>query len=150
MTATHEAMQGDVSVLASRNRIAQQAVADLRRQLAAEHLHAWRKQAKYTWHQLEAIHGMAPGRIDRMARRFRRLSDYLGDDHDLAILSARARDRRAGLDKSSSRALADTIDRRRARLQAQALDLGQRICRDSPREFMARLAQFVRSAAAHR
>lgn len=118
----------------------------VRHAATAEHLHAWRKQAKYTWHQLEAIRGMAPERIDRMTRRFRRLSDYLGDDHDLAILRVRARDRSAGLDKSSSRALVDTIDRRRGRLQAQALDLGQRLYRDSPREFMARLAQFARSA----
>lgn len=36
-------------------------------------LHAWRKQAKYTWHHVETLRVLAPTYIDRIARRFGRL-----------------------------------------------------------------------------
>lgn len=104
-------------------------------------LHAWRKQAKYTWHHLETLRVLAPEYIDRIARRFGRLSDHIGDDHDLALLSARARECATTLDKSSLRTLSKLIKHRRQNLQTKAVELGDRLYRHPPRKFLARLSE---------
>ncbi|HKO19425.1 MAG TPA: CHAD domain-containing protein, partial [Acidobacteriaceae bacterium] len=49
-------------------------------------LHEWRKQTKYLRHQLMLLRPIHPHRIDALADDLHQLSDYLGDDHDLAVL----------------------------------------------------------------
>jgi CHAD domain-containing protein len=56
------------------------------RELITEHLHDWRKQAKYLWHQFQVLTPIAPGELGELADQFHRLSDYRGDEHDLAVL----------------------------------------------------------------
>ena len=104
-------------------------------------LHGWRRQAKYTWHQLEILQVLAPASIERIARRFGRLSDYIGDDHDLAMLSARAHECATVLDRFSLRTLSRLIKRRRKKLQAKAIELGERLYRRPPGKFLAWLAE---------
>jgi CHAD domain-containing protein len=104
-------------------------------------LHAWRKQAKYTWHHLETLRVLAPEYLDGIARRFSRLSDHIGDDHDLAILSARARECTPTLDKSSLRTLSKMIKHRRQELQTKAVELGDRLYRHPPGKFLTRLSE---------
>jgi CHAD domain-containing protein len=106
-----------------------------------QRLHAWRKQAKYTWHHLETLRVLAPKYIERVARRFARLSDHIGDDHDLALLSARARECATTLDKTSLRTFAKLIKRRRQKLQTKAVELGDRLYRHPAGKFLARLSE---------
>ena len=91
---------------------------------ATEDLHEWRKQTKYLWHQLQVITPLAHGPIGELADEFHQLADYLGDEHDLAVL----RERAAGK-------LTELIERRREELQDKAFALGERLYADKSKTF---------------
>jgi CHAD domain-containing protein len=105
----------------------------------AEHLHEWRKQVKYLWHQLQILEPLQPGRIGKLAARCHKLADHLGDDHDLVVLRhkieshAKAFERARELDELLRR-----LDRRRVQLQRKAFLLGSRLFADKPRAFLER------------
>ena len=96
-----------------------------RKDRATEDLHEWRKQTKYLWHQLQLLTPLAPRPIGELADEFHRLADYLGDEHDLAVLRTRA-----------SGTVTDPIDRRREELQDRALALGERLYADKSKAFV--------------
>lgn len=99
----------------------------------AGQLHDWRKQVKYLWHQLQILEPLQPARISRLAARYHKLADHLGDDHDLAVLRhkiechAGAFEHLRDLDELLRR-----LDRRRVQLQAKAIALGSRLFADKP------------------
>jgi hypothetical protein len=76
-----------------------------------------------------------------MAVPAHRLTELLGDDHDLAGLADLLREATAGRwgDPPAREALLALIDRRRAELQRSARELGQRVDRDQPEVLVARL-----------
>jgi len=110
--------------LRSTYRRARHALRRGRQDRATEDLHEWRKQTKYLWHQLQLLTSLAPGPIGELADDFHRLADYLGDEHDLAVLRGRASGR-----------ITDLIDRRREELQDKAFALGERLCAEQPKTF---------------
>jgi CHAD domain-containing protein len=105
-----------------------------------ERLHAWRKQGKYLWHQLQLLEPLWPAVLKELANQVHALTDLLGDDHDLFVLRqtlATGPDVFGG--ESTREALFTLIDRRRAELEQEAFLLGQRIYRDRPRAFESRI-----------
>jgi CHAD domain-containing protein len=110
--------------------------------LTTEHLHEWRKQAKYLQYQLKLLEPLHPHRIGKLIERSRALGDCLGDDHDFAVLRAKAL---AHPDVFSKRngpgALLALIDRCRNRLQKKALDVGTTLYREKPSRQVARLGR---------
>ena len=110
--------------LRSTYRRARRALRRGRQDRATEDLHEWRKQTKYLWHQLQLLTPLAPGQIGELADDFHRLADYLGDEHDLAVLRER-----------TSGKITDLIDRRREELQDKAFALGERLYADKARTF---------------
>ncbi|MBT8239625.1 MAG: CHAD domain-containing protein [Acidimicrobiia bacterium] len=48
--------------------------------------HEWRKRVKYGWYHAEILMNTAPGVLGPMARMRHRLSDGLGDAHDLTVI----------------------------------------------------------------
>jgi CHAD domain-containing protein len=109
---------------------ARQALRSARTDRATDDLHEWRKQTKYLWHQLQILTPLAAGAIGELADEFHHLADYLGDEHDLAVLRERA---------AASSELHPLIDRRRAELQDKALTLGERLYCEKSRAFVHRL-----------
>jgi CHAD domain-containing protein len=108
-------------------------------QPTVENLHEWRKQTKYLWHQLQLLERLSPGFVGELIDEMHALSDYLGDDHDLAVLRSRAFELlKAELNEKSGSAIKALIDRRRAELQAKALKLGERLYADKPKSFARR------------
>jgi CHAD domain-containing protein len=95
-------------------------------------LHEWRKQTKYAWHQLQVLTPVAIGPVGELADEFHHLADYLGDEHDLAILRERAK---------ASVELKTLIDRRREELQDRAFALGERLYAEKPKAFVDGLEQ---------
>jgi CHAD domain-containing protein len=105
-----------------------------------EHLHEWRKQVKYLRHQLELLRPMKASVLGPLAGRAEELGDVLGDDHDLAMLRREvAGDPERFGGKEVVEPLLDRIDRRRERLEREAVSLGKRIFRRAPRDFGERL-----------
>ncbi len=52
-----------------------------------ERLHEWRKRVKYLWYHTRLLAPAAPSVLGPAAKRLHDLSDSLGDDHDLAVLT---------------------------------------------------------------
>jgi CHAD domain-containing protein len=114
-------------------RRARRALRHARKDRATEDLHEWRKQTKYLWHQLQILTPLATGPIGELADEFHHLADYLGDEHDLAMLRERV---------GASAEMQTLIDSRRSELQEKALALGERLYADKSKPFTQRLAAF--------
>lgn len=109
----------------------------------SDHLHEWRKQVKYLWHQLQILQPVWPGLIGELADQAHSLADYLGDDHDLAVLRQKVVDNdTAFVDAADRDALVALIDRYRLRLQDKAFVLGDRIFEEKPRRFVRRMGKY--------
>lgn len=126
-------------------RAGRKAMKQARKTPAPECLHEWRKQAKYLWHQLQLLEPMSPGPIGALADQMKKLSDYLGDDHDLAVLREKVI---AHADQfpapGGPAALLALIDRCQDRLRARAFFAGRRIYRDPPATFTQRFERYWR------
>ncbi|CAN5670860.1 MAG: CHAD domain-containing protein [Actinomycetota bacterium] len=99
-----------------------------------EALHDWRKTTKYLWHALELLRPAWPGTLKPLAKQAHELSDLLGDDHDLAVLTT-VLQTGGGLPPTLRR----LIEQRRAELQRDAVSLGQRLYAESPQDFTRRI-----------
>jgi CHAD domain-containing protein len=119
-----------------------------RRRRSVEALHAWRKRVKELRYAAEALDRGGKGAgggsskyVRRVARRADRLGEMLGEEHDLALLEARVRERSrqfAGERKTRKRLLALIASRRR-KLRKRALREGERLYQRPPRRFVRRL-----------
>lgn len=109
-----------------------------------EVVHAWRKRVKDLWYHQRLLAPIWPDVVGAQAEAAHRLSELLGDDHDLAVLRDRVRagDLAVEVDDDPIAALAD---RRRAELAADALRLGDRIYAESPRRFERRMRAYLRA-----
>jgi hypothetical protein len=114
-----------------------------RRRQSVEALHVWRKHVKELRYAAETLDrgGKAFKPVRRLARRADRLGEMLGEEHDLALLEARVRERSrqfAGERKARKRLL-KLIARRRAQLRKRALRAGKRLYQRKPRRLQRRL-----------
>jgi CHAD domain-containing protein len=106
-----------------------------RRDPNSENLHELRKRAKDLWYAAQILRPASPKRMKRLARQAHQLSDLIGEEHDLALLLERARERRDRFDDEASVAiLADLTRRRRDELRQEALRVGKRLYRKKPRK----------------
>ena len=99
---------------------------------STENLHELRKRAKDLWHAAQVLRPVAPKPMKQLARRAHALSDAAGDDHDLAVLRAAARERQATLAPGELALLEGLVARRRRRLQRRALAQGRRLYARKP------------------
>jgi CHAD domain-containing protein len=114
---------------------------------SADDLHAWRKCVKDLWYQERLL---APGcgpTVAGQAKDAHRVADLLGDDHDLSLL-------REALTAPTMAAPVDTdavielIDHRRAELQTEALQIGERIYAEKSKAFRRRMRRSWRAGRA--
>lgn len=108
------------------------------REPTARQLHELRKHSRRYWHALEVLEPLNPRRIAAATRRLHRLSDLLGEEHDLAVLSLYLRERRPVPSKLDD-AVLDAAARRRRRLSKKALALAAALYADRPRMVVADL-----------
>ncbi|HET7120898.1 MAG TPA: CHAD domain-containing protein [Solirubrobacterales bacterium] len=105
--------------------------------------HEWRKRAKDLWYALRLLEAAWPQVLAPSAEEAHRLSELLGDHHDLAVLREDLHGRRLG--EKESRALEAAIDTREAELAAAAFDLGARLYAERPQVFARRLRGYWRA-----
>lgn len=103
-------------------------------------LHQWRKRAKDLRYGLELFAAAWSGPLEATAEEAHRLTDLLGDHHDLAMLREDLGERRLG--DEETRALAAAIGARQERLAADALDLGRRLYAERPKDFRRRFRRY--------
>jgi CHAD domain-containing protein len=110
-----------------------------------EALHEWRKRAKDLWYHHRLIKDAHPTVAGAYAKDAHRLSDLLGDDHDLAMLRATIvhQDPPAATAPVDLDPVVDLIDERRAGLQAEARRLAQRLYAERPKAFSRRTRAYL-------
>lgn len=111
----------------------------LRKKPDDEHWHELRKRSKDLWHSAELLEASRPKRMRKLAKRAHRLSSLLGDDHDLAVLQERVRERPAQFEPGELELIGELIDRRRSGLQRKAWRLAKRLYKLKPGKFVRRL-----------
>lgn len=101
--------------------------------------HEWRKRAKDLWYELRLFGDVWPGPLAATADEAHKLTELLGDHHDLALL----RDlRERNLGEEETAALEAAIDLRQEQLAAAAFPLGRRLYAEPPKAFGARLRRY--------
>jgi CHAD domain-containing protein len=106
--------------------------------------HETRKRAKALGYQLRFLRKIWPETLNAIAEQLEELTERLGEDHDLSLI--RLRLTRIALPETSSEVfsaarlnLIRTIDRRRRRLQNEALRRSHLVYLEQPRRFLKRV-----------
>ncbi|HEY8501932.1 MAG TPA: CHAD domain-containing protein [Solirubrobacterales bacterium] len=105
--------------------------------------HEWRKRAKDLWYALRILSDAWPAPLEAAADEAHKLSELLGDHHDLALLREDLHQRRLG--EEETRALEAAIDDRQGELVAEALALGDRLYAEKPKAFDRRIRSYWRA-----
>lgn len=114
-----------------------------RSESSAAAFHEWRKCAKHHRYHLELLCGAYPPMIEPWIAEMRRLTDALGEDHDLAVFTSRVEanpELFGGVDTAD--ALIVLAERRSAELRGRALSLGARLAVEDPRCVADRLGSW--------
>ena len=125
-----------------------QAMALAFRESSDENLHEWRKRTKDLRYQLELLRPLWPDMMDTAAGQANKLTELLGDDHDLAVLRGLLDgDFQKAVPREAAETLRVLIDRRRNGLQAEARSLGEKLFAESTEQFAGRIKTYWRAAA---
>ena len=110
---------------------------------SAENFHEWRKRVKYLWYHTRILNPLWPDVLEPLADEIHDLSDFLGDDHDLAELRDVVHELPAAAERDKARqVLLGLIAQRRRAFQAQARPLAARLYAESPGRFVDRLGGY--------
>ena len=104
-----------------------------------EALHELRKRAKDLWYASQILGPATPKKTKKMAKRAHKLSDLIGEDHDLAVLQQTAERHHEHLSEAERGALRELVERRRTELQRRALPRAERLYRRKPRAAVRRV-----------
>ncbi|MBV8735604.1 MAG: CHAD domain-containing protein [Solirubrobacterales bacterium] len=115
-----------------------EAFARARRGGSMEDLHEWRKRVKDLWHHQRLLAPVGGPGVQGEAKDAHRLSDLLGDDHDLALLRQELTRGKMAVPVDLD-AVVELIDHQRTELQREAIAIGERVYADSPKAFRRRM-----------
>jgi len=120
---------------------------DARKKPTTENLHEWRKRVKDLWYHQQLLTFVWPELLKPAADEAHRLSELLGEDHDLAVL-ADAVDIHAEAvpDGDDRSAIHRVIAARRSKLQKEACGLGRRAYAERPKAFIRRIDGWFEAA----
>jgi CHAD domain-containing protein len=110
---------------------------------STENFHEWRKRVKYHWYHTRLLRRIWGDMMGVHRNAAKELSDLLGDDHNLAIFrdTLLAESDTFG-SETDVRAFIESIDRRRAELQAAAHPLGERLFAEKPNRLAGRFHKY--------
>ncbi|MFO7954729.1 CHAD domain-containing protein [Thioalkalivibrio sp.] len=107
--------------------------------------HAWRKRVKEHWSHLRLLQPVWPEVMQSHVGALEALSDLLGDEHDLTVLSATLDGLPEGvIDTETHAGLRRQLADHKALLRHQALPLGQRLYAEKPKAMRIRLHAYWR------
>ena len=112
---------------------------DARADPSTERLHAWRKRVKDHWYHLRLLATVCGPIVGGAAQEADSLSELLGEDHDLGVLSETLAGGSVGLSAADVDSLLPLIDDRREELQAEAWPIGRRLYNEKQGAFESRL-----------
>lgn len=125
--------------LARTYRRARNGMAQAYDELTPEAFHEWRKRVKYHRYHTRLLRNVWKRPFQARREALKTLSDYLGDEHDLAVFSQILVDERErfGADRNVELTV-DLVNRRRAELRALARPLGAKLFAEKPKRLKRR------------
>lgn len=109
-------------------------------------MHEWRKRVKDHWCHLRLLTPTFPTALEPLAEAAHRLSDVLGDDHDLAVLATTLDQLDVGVSARARGRLDRRLSERRAELRAEAWDLGTRLYGPAPKDWARTLGSWWKAS----
>jgi CHAD domain-containing protein len=100
-------------------------------------LHSLRRRVKDQWYQVRLLCAAAPEILESYAEAIKRLSDFLGEHHDLTLL-------RGSLDRERFARLLDLAGSRGGELENEALALARVVFAEEPRAWRDRIRAYWR------
>lgn len=104
--------------------------------------HEWRKRVKDHWYHVRLLRNAWKPVMKTWQQELESLSDLLGEEHDLAVLSERVAALQVA--RAGAPSLLDAIGGRRKKLQSAALPLGERIYAEKPKALRKRIRRYWR------
>jgi CHAD domain-containing protein len=116
------------------------ALANARSKPGDTHFHEWRKRVKDHWYHSRLLRDTWTELMKTYATEMKRLSDLLGDDHDLAVFRQTLEEMGDEILPSASRKpLYRHIKQREESLRDEAVRLGLRVYAEKPKRFRKRI-----------
>lgn len=110
---------------------------------SAEAFHDWRKSSKDFWYQQRLLRPVWPAIVKQQCRAASKLSDLLGDEHDLAVLADTLMGASEEFDDVVEMdVLLGLAQRRRLALRQQAQSLGERVFAEKPNALVQRFERY--------
>lgn len=107
-----------------------------------EQWHDWRKRAKYLRYQAELLSPSNPAVLTAMEEELHRLTDAIGTDHDLAVLTETVREEKL-VDPEVARSVAAAAQTLREAHRSQALEIAPGLYCEVPEVFADRLTAYA-------
>jgi len=109
----------------------------------AEAFHEWRKHAKYHWHACSLLREIWPTAMEARRRESSRLSELLGDEHDLSVYRGTLEANPGWFgDGDSARQLLVVVDQSRDTLRRAAFPCGARLYAEKPKALGKRFGKY--------
>jgi CHAD domain-containing protein len=109
-----------------------------------EALHEWRKRVKDLWYHERLLGPTCGPTVRGHVKDLDRLSDLLGDDHDLALLRQELTQPSAPVPVDLD-AVVGLVDHRRNELQTEATRIGERVYAETPKAYRRRMRESWRA-----
>lgn len=108
-----------------------------------EQFHDWRKRVKYHWYHTRLLGDIWPDMMEVHRKSLDKLSDILGDEHDLAVLKETLeKEKDRFKDIKELERIFTVIDQRRAQLQQQAKALGELLYAEKKKHLASRFSSY--------
>lgn len=105
-----------------------------------DHFHEWRKRVKDHWNHSRLLMDVWPSLMKPYAKEMKRLSDLLGDDHDLAVFRQRLRELPEDtIPEPIAEALHQSIEHRQRMLRSEAYRVGNRVYAEKSKRLRQRI-----------
>lgn len=112
---------------------------------SVERFHDRRKRVKYLWYHQRILENVWVPVMDELADEQHRLSDLLGEEHDLAMLRRALRSHADEGDPQGVEMVRALAKERGAQLRQQAKPLAERLYAEGPSAFVERMHAYWRS-----
>ena len=122
------------------------AFSDVKKVPDAEHFHEFRKRVKYLWYHLRLLRNAWPVVLKGYNKSLDKLSDFLGEEHDLAELKHLILDsgQLKTVSENEKKELIQIIEAKRKDIQAHIYPAGEKLYYEKPKRFTNRIAHYWR------
>ncbi|MEN8128647.1 MAG: CHAD domain-containing protein [Pseudomonadota bacterium] len=109
----------------------------------ADNFHEWRKRVKDLWYYSRLLQDLWPLLMDGYIESLHKLSEYLGDDHDLVVFKQLLIEQPEKIGSEQAvQTLKTLVDERQGELRASAEKIAPRIYAEKPTSFCIRIEAY--------